>query len=131
MELAISRALLAEIRAHAAEEPEREVCGLLLGTGAEVSRVVRCANVAPDPRRHFEIDPAALIAAHRAGRGGGPRPIGHYHSHPSGAATPSARDAAMAETGSFWLIVAGDGIGCWWSVRGGAIERMFDAVTIR
>jgi proteasome lid subunit RPN8/RPN11 len=130
MELAISRALLDEIMAHAAEQPEQEVCGLLLGADNVVDRVVRCANVASDPHRHFELDPAALIAAHRAGRAGGSTPIGHYHSHPSGRATPSAHDAAMADPGSFWLIVAGDEITCWWSKKGGAVERMFEPVII-
>src|SRR5215212_5127057 len=115
MLLTISRALLDEIGAHAAETPEREVCGLLLGTDARVERVMRCANVAPDARRHFEVDPAALLAAHRAARGGGPRPIGHYHSHPSAEPIPSAYDAAMADPGSYWIIVTGTDIRCWWS----------------
>jgi len=131
MELTISRALLDEIRAHAAEDAGREVCGLLLGAGNAVSAVRRCANVAAEPERRFEIDPAALIAAHRAARGGGAAPIGHYHSHPSGAAIPSACDAAMADPGSFWLIVAGDAIGCWRAVPGGPVENMFAPVILR
>ena len=131
MELAISRALLDEIRVHAAGDPTREVCGLLIGLGAAVAQVRPCANVAEDPARRFEIDPAALIAAHRAGRGGGPALIGHYHSHPSGQVVPSACDAAMAEPGSFWLIAAGGDVAGWWSVRGGAVEDMFDRVILR
>jgi proteasome lid subunit RPN8/RPN11 len=130
MELTISRALLDEIRAHAADDPEREVCGLLLGAGGVVARVVRCANVAADPRRQFELDPAALIAAHSAARAGGLRPIGHYHSHPSGRAVPSALDAAMADPGNFWLIIAGDEIACWWSQSGGSVEHMFVPVML-
>lgn len=131
MELAISRALLDEIRGHAAEDRAREVCGLLLGAGDRVSAVLRCTNVAADPARRFEIDPSALIAAHRAARDGGAGPIGHYHSHPSGTAMPSACDAAMADPGSFWLIVAGDDIRCWRAVSGGSIENMFEPVRVR
>lgn len=131
MELAISRALLDEIRAHAAEEPDREVCGLLLGHDAQVTQVCRCRNVAADPARRFEIDPAALIAAYRAARSGAAGPIGHYHSHPNGRAMPSACDAEMADPGSFWLIVAGPDLGCWWSVKGGKVENMFAPVSIR
>lgn len=108
MELMISRAAIDEISRAAAASPDAEICGLLLGHGASVIEVRPCANVATDPRDSFEIDPAALIAAHRAARGGGPAPIGHYHSHPRGPARPSARDAAMAEPGSYWLI-AGEG----------------------
>ncbi|MDB5686459.1 MAG: hypothetical protein JWR77_1048 [Rhizorhabdus sp.] len=131
MELTISRALLDEIRAHAAEEPDREICGLLLGTGGHVSALLRCANVASEPEKRFEIDPAALIAAHRAARSGADAPIGHYHSHPSGLAVPSACDAAMADPGHFWLIVAGNEIGCWWAKAGGSIDNMFDRVILR
>jgi proteasome lid subunit RPN8/RPN11 len=130
MELAISRALLDEIRAHAAEEPDREVCGLLLGHDAQVRQVCRCRNVAGDPARRFEIDPAALIAAYRAARSGAPGLIGHYHSHPAGQAIPSACDAEMADPGSFWLIIAGPDIRCWWSVAGGEVENMFARVRI-
>jgi proteasome lid subunit RPN8/RPN11 len=82
---------------------------LLLGQGDRIARVVPCANVAAEPWHRFEIDPAALIAAHRAARGGGAAVIGHYHSHPTGLAEPSPRDAAdAAPDGSIWLIAGAD-----------------------
>jgi proteasome lid subunit RPN8/RPN11 len=55
----------------------------------------------------------ALIAAHRAARSGGPLLIGHYHSHPGGDATPSARDMAAAQPGLYWIILAANEAGCW------------------
>ena len=126
MQLTISTPLIDEMLAAAAARPGEEVCGLLLGRGAAVDAILACANVAPVRQDSFEIDPAALIAAHRAGRGGGPAPIGHYHSHPRGGATPSARDAAMAQPGSYWIILAGGAARCWRADdRGG-----FDAVTM-
>lgn len=71
-------------------------------------------NVAPDPARHFEIDPATLIAAHRAARHDGPAILGYYHSHPSGIATPSAVDARdAAPDGLLWLIVGDGQISAW------------------
>lgn len=83
-----------------------EVCGLLLGGEGRITDIRPAANVALDPARHFELDPATLIAAYRAARSGGPAIIGHYHSHPSGHAAPSATDAAAAAPdGSLWLIV--------------------------
>lgn len=110
MLLTISRAAIDEILRAAAASPDAEICGLLVGRDAVVAEVRPCANVAADPADSFEIDPSALIAAHRAARAGGLAPIGHYHSHPRGPAVPSARDAAMAEPGSWWIIVgAGDG----------------------
>jgi proteasome lid subunit RPN8/RPN11 len=65
-----------------------EACGLLLGQEGHIMEARACANVAPDPLRHFEIDPAALIAAHRASRAGGLAVLGYFHSHPNGLARP-------------------------------------------
>jgi proteasome lid subunit RPN8/RPN11 len=92
-----------------------EACGLLLGTEARIETVAPTANVASDPAHHFEIDPAALIAAHRAARDGcGPQVVGYFHSHPNGLARPSATDdASAARDGRIWAIVADDAITCW------------------
>ena len=108
-----------------------EVCGLLLGSAGQIADIVPCANVADDPATRFELDPRALIAAHRAARGGGPQVIGHYHSHPSGRAEPSMRDAAdAAPDGSIWIIVAGDEVTAWRAVAAGAMHGRFAAVTL-
>ena len=117
MMLEISSSDQAAIAARARASPAVEVCGLLLGEGMRVAEVRHCANVAPDPRVAFEVDPRTLIAAYRAARGGGAGVIGHYHSHPSGDAVPSRRDAAMARGGEIWLIVA-DGVARAWHARG-------------
>ncbi len=86
---------------------------MLFGDEAVVRASV-AANVADDPARRFEIAPAALIAALKAERGGGDRVIGYWHSHPSGDATPSVTDAAMAAAdGKIWVIVAGDAVTAW------------------
>ncbi|MBY9061821.1 M67 family metallopeptidase [Sphingomonas yunnanensis] len=109
-----------------------EVCGLLLGRGERVERVLPCRNVAATPATRFELDPAALLAAHRAARAGGPAVLGHYHSHPSGDARPSARDAAdAAPDGSLWLIVAGGAVSAWRAIVDGTLHGRFDAVAMR
>jgi desampylase len=103
---------LAMIRAAARAAAPHECCGLLLGDGARgtVTALLPAANVAADARRHFEIDPVVLFAAHRAARAGGPAIIGHYHSHPAGLPVPSRDDAAQAEgRGEIWLIAGADG----------------------
>ena len=125
----VSTDLLRLIRAEAAASPEVEVCGLLLGRDGRVEEARPCRNVAADPARRFEIDPAALLAAHRAARAGGPAILGCYHSHPSGHAQPSARDAAAAEpNGWLWLIVAGEELRGWRAVDGGTVWGRFDRV---
>lgn len=111
----ISRALLDRILAHAAADPDREVCGLLLGSGARIQEICEVANIATDPASRFEIDPAVLLAAHRAARLGGHQVVGHYHSHPRGAVSPSACDAELAsEERLFWLICDAQGRHALW-----------------
>ena len=92
----------------------REACGILLGTGDRIHTATTTGNVHPEPLRHFEIDPAALIAAHRAARGNGPQVLGYWHSHPNGLARPSDTDRAMASgDGRIWAIVANGAISLW------------------
>jgi proteasome lid subunit RPN8/RPN11 len=114
MKLGISRTVLDAIRSHVAAAAPREACGLLFGTAERVDGVMAAINVAEDPERHFEIEPAALFAAIRAERSGGPKLVGYYHSHPTGRAEPSATDRAMSgKDGKLWVIVAGDAVTGW------------------
>ena len=115
MELEIRQSAFAAIFAAARAAHPFEACGLLLGSGNRIERAVPVANVAPDPAVHFEVDPASLIAAHRAARdGSAPDVAGYFHSHPNGLARPSATDAeCAAHDGRVWVIVADGAITCW------------------
>jgi len=114
MPLIISSAAHADILQAAQQCFPLEACGLLLGRDDRVDCAVAVANVHPDPARHFEIDPAALVAAHRAARSGGPDVIGYFHSHPNGRAGLSEIDRRnAARDGRVWLIVADQGITAW------------------
>ena len=131
MVLEISSAVLDAILAESARSPGREICGLLFGSATRIEGHQSCRNVAADPRDSFEIDPAQLIVAHKAARGGGAQIVGCYHSHPGGSAVPSARDAAAAvPDGSLWLIVAGREAGMWRAVAAGKYEGRFDEVAL-
>ena len=115
----------------AAASPGAEVCGLLVGRDHVVHTLVPAANVAADPARSFEIDPATLLATHRSARASGDRVIGHWHSHPNGRLAPSARDAARAlDNGQIWLIVANGAIGAWVARSRAAGPARFEPVTI-
>ncbi|WP_404713584.1 M67 family metallopeptidase [Sphingomonas sp. MMS24-J13] len=118
----IPQILIDHILAEAAASPDREVCGLLLGTDRRVQRIVPTGNVAADPSRAFEIDPAALFAALRAERRGGAGVIGHYHSHPNGRAEPSPCDLAAAEPGKIWIIIGNGVARAWLAERNGFRE---------
>lgn len=114
MDITVSGDLRQRLIRLAADAHPYEACGLLLGGGAHVHTVMPTANVHPAPAMHFEIDPQALIDAHRAARLGGPEVLGYYHSHPHGPPAPSATDTAMASgDGRVWAIV-GQGQVCWW-----------------
>lgn len=114
MVLEVTSGVIAALLADAARTAPDECCGLLLGSAGKVEEARPAVNVAPDPARHFEIDPAALFAAHRASRAGGLPLIGYYHSHPDGHPVPSATDCAHASGDlRVWAIIASGSIGFW------------------
>ncbi len=132
--LGLSRTLAEAIQSETDAAGSHECCGLLLGDRAalRVDAIAPATNVAADPRQCFEIDPALLLAAHKAARAGGPQIVGHYHSHPGGAPVPSATDAAMAAgDGAIWLLVGAEGaMQAWRADADGALHGRFSAVDI-
>lgn len=130
MRIAISRSVLIGIRRFSADAAPREACGLLFGEGGAITGFQAAENVAETPETHFEIDPRALFAALKAERAGGPKIAGYWHSHPSGDATPSATDAAMAAAdGKLWMIAAGELIAAWSAGESGLHDR-FEPVVL-
>lgn len=105
----VTSAVLERILAEAAAVYPRECCGILLGDGTAVRALEPARNVHPAPETHFEIDPRALIDAHRAARADGPQVMGYYHSHPRGPAEPSATDRAVAAGDRRVWAIAGEG----------------------
>ena len=122
--------VLEAMRALAKQAHPQEACAILRGetgeagrTGEGRDRITQCQpaeNVHPKPETHFEIDPQALIDAHRQAREGGPQVLGYFHSHPSGAARPSATDAEMAAGDrAIWAIAGKDELTFWRSTPDG------------
>lgn len=110
---------------------EHECCGLLRGTGDRVVTVELAQNVAADPTRHFEIDPAALISAAKDVRSGGIPVLGFFHSHPNGMAAPSPADVAQAAPDEhIWLIITAEVITAWQPVVVGAQVTGFTPVAL-
>ncbi|HMN29974.1 MAG TPA: M67 family metallopeptidase [Caldilineaceae bacterium] len=83
----------AEIIAHAREGKPEEVCGLVRGSGLEVTRVQRAENVAENRIIYYDVDSRSLLefALHEE------EMVGVYHSHPESVGYPSATDAWIAE----------------------------------
>lgn len=124
MDLEVTSGAIATLLKEANLAAPRECCGLLLGRAGRILRAMPAANVHPEPTRHFELDPAALIAALRREREGGEEVLGYYHSHPNGAVAPSAEDRASASgDGRVWAIVAAGAV-TWWRDDEGGFERL-------
>ncbi|WP_379547924.1 Mov34/MPN/PAD-1 family protein [Qipengyuania sp. DSG2-2] len=121
MSVEVTSVLIAQLIAEARSADPNECCGMLLGEGEgdRVTAIQPAANVHSSPASHFEIDPQALIDAHRAARAGGPQVLGYYHSHPSGPPEPSATDRRSASgDGRIWAIIAGEEVRFWRDMPG-------------
>ncbi|WP_321164428.1 M67 family metallopeptidase [Altererythrobacter sp. Root672] len=125
-ELRIRKSALEAMRAQASSAAPEECCGLLLGDDTLIETALPAANVATDRHRFFEIDPQALVDAHRSARSGGPQLCGYFHSHPNGEAAPSATDRALASgDGRVWAIVAGQEVSFWRDLESGFMRLSY------
>lgn len=114
MDVQITQIALETVLSAAQNAGQAECCGLLWGRDVTITRAEPARNVHPTQRTHFEIDPVALIAAHKTARAGGDELLGYYHSHPNGLARPSRTDAAMAAgDGKIWAIIADTDVTFW------------------
>ena len=107
MDIALTPALLIALLDHAREQPQEEVCGVLLGAWGPpttISRVMRGVNLATAPDR-FLLDAATLLAADTAAAAHGLQIIGFYHSHPSHHPIPSPLDRRDAWVDYVYLII--------------------------
>lgn len=110
--------------------PPHEKCGILRGRGEQIAAADFTENVSPTPEIAFEIDPAALIAAHRAQRRANALKIlGFFHTHLTGDPDPSVTDAEWASPdGKLWLIVTSLQARLWRAVPNGRVHGRFDPV---
>ena len=126
MALRVTRSVLDRLLAEAARAATDECCGILLGCGALIDQLRPAANLAANRQRRFEIDPQALIDAHRAARNGGPHVLGYYHSHPGGLAAPSAADRELsAGDRRVWAIVGEGGVTFWRDEEAGFVPLSY------
>jgi proteasome lid subunit RPN8/RPN11 len=130
--LTISSTAAKKIRSDASRRAPEEACGLLFGRDGLVVRAEPARNVAADPIRRFEIDPAALLTAHRRAREENDPLLGCYHSHPGGRAEPSHEDAAGAHQDDWlWLIATDAELRAYRTVERGILHGRFDPVKLR
>ncbi|PJF32457.1 MAG: hypothetical protein CUN52_01560 [Phototrophicales bacterium] len=99
MRLIISHLLQSELIHHAKTGYPHEVCGLLVGRGEHILRVIPTENHAPDTQRGFLISTQDLNIHLPQIRAEGLSLIGFYHSHPDAPAIPSPTDVRELDNG--------------------------------
>lgn len=104
----VRQAVLDDLVAHAREEAPNECCGVLVGAGPRIERIVRARNTLGSPTR-YQIDPRDQIAAIRSARERGESVVGFYHSHPSSAPMPSETDRVEAAYPGHWYLIVSPG----------------------
>lgn len=111
MRLLLPAALRIQAVAAAQAAAPCEACGLIEGMrdgdGFAAAALHLCPNLAGPGR--FVIDPAVHIGLQRRLRDGPTKVIGCFHTHPNGAAAPSAADREAGDFGYLWLIMGGGG----------------------
>jgi proteasome lid subunit RPN8/RPN11 len=111
MTVRLAPALLREIVDASETAFPDEACGLLVGRrdgeAVLVTEVHTSSNLAEEPGRAFEVDPALRLALHKRLRGSADSVVGVYHSHPGHSAQPSRADLMRAwEPELVWLITS-------------------------
>ena len=99
--LRIERRYADEIISHAMVEDPNECCGILAGSGDDVSHLYRITNEVRSPVR-YQMDPQEQLNAMLDSERNGWELLAFYHSHTHSAAYPSATDVRMALQ-SGWL----------------------------
>jgi proteasome lid subunit RPN8/RPN11 len=81
--------------AHCKEGYPNEACGILAGNGKEVSKIYRMANIENSPVTYM-LDSKGQFKAMKDMRENNLSMLAIFHSHPSSAAYPSAKDVSLA-----------------------------------
>lgn len=90
--LELPRSLVNQILAHAQQNPDEEICGLISSKNGGATRYYRIANTAENKAQRFEMNGSEQIAAMKQMRERGEELMAIVHSHPDAPAIPSALD---------------------------------------
>ena len=105
--LELPRALVNQILAHAQQNPDEEICGLISSKNEVAARYYRISNTAPDKTHHFEMNGAEQIAAMKKMREQDEKLMAIVHSHPDAPAIPSIYDEeSNGYPDAYYLVVS-------------------------
>lgn len=110
--LTLPRKLANLILAHAQQNPDAEVCGLISKKDQQAKYYYPIPNVAADTSSLFKMDESAQILAMKKMREQSEELLAIVHSHPHSTAIPSALDQAQHQYHDvYYLIVSLNTIG--------------------
>ena len=105
--LLLPRKLANQILAHAQQNPETEICGLISSLNQHAHCYYPVPNTASDSASRFQMDEHAQIAAMRQIREHNEELLAIVHSHPHSDAIPSALDEQEHQyPDAYYLIVS-------------------------
>lgn len=93
--LIVPKSIFDAMLAHCREGYPDEACGILAGSGQEVSQLYRMANADPSPVSYL-MDAKEQFAAMRDMRERRLTMLAIFHSHPASSAYPSPKDVSLA-----------------------------------
>ncbi len=93
--LAMPRSIRDRIIAHAQNHTPRECCGVIAGSGGEVTELYELTNLEPGNTRYL-IDDGEFFRTYWEIEQRGEELLAVYHSHPATVAYPSPTDIANA-----------------------------------
>jgi proteasome lid subunit RPN8/RPN11 len=106
-ELSLPRTLVNQMLAHAQQNPEQEICGLISQAADHSKRYLRIDNRAIDKSHRYEMDEKQLITSLRQLREHGETLLAIVHSHPDSAAQASRLDIEQAQyPDAYYLIIS-------------------------
>jgi [CysO sulfur-carrier protein]-S-L-cysteine hydrolase len=95
MTLALPRAYIDEMVAHAQEDAPNECCGIIAGSGGAATKLYRAINAEASPYR-YSVDAKDLLRIHNDADAHDWDFLAIYHSHTHTEAYPSPTDVRLA-----------------------------------
>lgn len=106
-ELSLPRTVVNRMLAHAQQNPEQEICGLISRAANQSLCYLPIANRAVDSKHRYQMDEKQLIDSMRALRDNDEELLAIVHSHPSASAQASALDIEQANyPEAYYLIIS-------------------------
>ena len=105
--LVLPRPLVNQMLAHAQQNPQQEICGLIAMNDSQEMRYVRIDNRATDSARRYQMDDKQLVDNMRQFRLEHEQLYAIVHSHPAAEAQPSILDIEQANyPDAYYLIIS-------------------------